>query len=162
DIPDAPALEDVQADVEAPPDPDGVIATLQTVNLFRHMGPAQLQKLARATQRHVYEAGATVIRQGDEGLCLYSIISGQAIVVRTSTRDGSEQELAHLGSGDFFGEMALFDAQARSATVRAVTNLECLLLSRWTVTDAVRGDPDVAMAVLEAMSQRLRNVDRMI
>lgn len=142
-------------------DPE-IVTALQRMTLFKHMSGEQMCALASAAQRRSYLAGQTVIRQGDEGLCMYSIVSGEAEVVRTSSHDKSEQRLARLGPGDFFGELALFDSLPRSATVRAISPLSCLILSRWTITDAVRRDGDVALTLLQALSHRLRSAERLL
>ena len=64
----------------------------------------------------VYKHGDVIVRQGDLADCMYVVQSGEVEVVQAT--DGGEQRLALLGSGDFFGEMAMFEKEVRSATVR--------------------------------------------
>jgi len=114
------------------------------------------QQLARALEKMVarrFAAGDCVIREGEPGDVLYLITDGQ---VEVETRDdvGDRLPLAVLGAGDFFGEVALLTALPRTATVKAVTELETLELSREALV-ALRAEyPDLERAL--AASQRAR------
>jgi NADH:ubiquinone reductase (H+-translocating) len=78
-----------------------------------------------ATQAH-YEPGETVFAEGDRGEALYMILAGQ---VEVEKRVGDEvQQIGTLGPGEYFGEMALLGSQSRSATTRAATALDLLVL----------------------------------
>jgi CRP-like cAMP-binding protein len=76
----------------------------------------------------LYRAGEVIFRQGDLGSCMYVIQSGKVEV--TVHRDETQYCLQTLGEGDFFGEMALFGNQVRSATVRAVSEVYALTLEK--------------------------------
>ena len=67
--------------------------------------------------------------------------------------------MGHLTEGDFFGEMALLDGFPRSASVRAVSECECLVLVRWDFLALVRTNPEVASAILPVLSRRLRECE---
>ena len=67
--------------------------------------------------------------------------------------------MGHLTEGDFFGEMALLDGFPRSASVRAVSECECLVLVRWDFLGLVRTNPEVASAILPVLSRRLRECE---
>jgi CRP-like cAMP-binding protein len=67
--------------------------------------------------------------------------------------------LATLGPGDFFGEMALFQGQARSATVRALEDTECLAMTGWDFRAELSTDAEITMAVLETVVRRLRELE---
>lgn len=112
--------------------------------------PAMREKLLSAGEEHVYEPGDTVIRQGERGADAFVILSGHARVVR----DG--RDLARLGSGQFFGEVAMLDGRTRTADVVAETRLRCIALSRETVKRALRSEPDLAWRVLEVLAGRIR------
>jgi CRP/FNR family cyclic AMP-dependent transcriptional regulator len=103
-----------------------------------------------------YANGETIFRQGDRGGEMYVIRSGKVEIVRS--KDGREVKLATLGTDDFFGEMALFDEEPRSGTARAsgVTTVEVVTKERFR--DSI--DDPLAWAMLTAMSQRIRQVDR--
>jgi len=105
----------------------------------------------------VYNDGEVIVRQGDEGHCMYVIQAGEVEVVREG--DGAEIALAVLGAGDVFGEMALFDREARSATVRAKGEARVLTLDKRTFLRRVHEDPSVAFRILQRMSHRIRQLN---
>jgi flavin-dependent dehydrogenase len=104
-----------------------------------------------------YRAGEVIVRQGEIGDSMYVIQSGQAEVIQS--KDGKEVRLATLGEKDIFGEMALFHKEARSATVRALTNVRALTVDRHIFLRRVHEDPSFVFGVLSKMSQRIRNLD---
>ena len=112
--------------------------------------PAMRDRLLSAGEKHVFESGETVIRQGERGEDAFVIVSGFARVVR----DG--RDVARLGAGQFFGEVAMLDGRPRTADVVAETRLRCIALSRETVKRALRDEPDLAWRVLEVLAGRIR------
>ncbi|MBI2348852.1 MAG: cyclic nucleotide-binding domain-containing protein [Deltaproteobacteria bacterium] len=108
----------------------------------------------------VYQAGETIVRQGEPGQCMYVIQSGQVVVVQEKAQ--SEVPLAVLNKGDFFGEMALFEREARSATVRALQDSRVLTVDRKTFLRRIQEDPSIAFRLVEAMSRRIRELDQEI
>jgi CRP/FNR family transcriptional regulator len=88
---------------------------------------------------------------------MYVIQAGEVEVVREG--DGAEIALAVLGAGDVFGEMALFDREARSATVRAKGEARVLTLDKRTFLRRVHEDPSVAFRILQRMSHRIRQLN---
>jgi flavin reductase (DIM6/NTAB) family NADH-FMN oxidoreductase RutF len=112
--------------------------------------PAMREKLLSAGEEHVFEAGETVIRQGERGRDAFVILGGFARVVR----DG--RDVARLGAGQFFGEVAMLDGRPRTADVIAETGLRCIALSRDTVKRALSAEPDLAWRVLEVLAGRIR------
>jgi flavin reductase (DIM6/NTAB) family NADH-FMN oxidoreductase RutF len=112
--------------------------------------PAMREKLLSAGEEHEYAEGDTVIRQGERGADAFVILSGRARVVR----DGLE--VARLGAGQFFGEVAMFDGRTRTADVVAESQLRCIALSRATVQRALRSEPDLSWRILEVLAGRIR------
>ena len=108
----------------------------------------------------LYQAGETIVRQGEPGQCMYVIQSGQVVVVQEKGQ--SEVPLAVLNKGDFFGEMALFEREARSATVRALTDSRVLTVDRKTFLRRIQEDPSIAFRIVEGMSRRIRELDQEI
>ena len=108
----------------------------------------------------LYQAGETIVRQGEPGQCMYVIQSGQVVVVQEKAQ--SEVPLAVLNKGDFFGEMALFEREARSATVRALTDSRVLTVDRKTFLRRIQEDPSIAFRIVEGMSRRIRELDQEI
>jgi CRP/FNR family cyclic AMP-dependent transcriptional regulator len=130
------------------------VAALAAVPLFAQVGKADLEKLAAtAVERH-FAAGATVVKEGERGVAMFVIVSGNAEAVK-----GDSTKLAEYGPGGFFGEMALFESFPRSATVRATSDLECLALTEWDFQSEVRSNPAVALQLLKAIARRLRDTN---
>src|SRR5262245_29747719 len=112
--------------------------------------PAMRERLLSAGDEHTYAAGDTVITQGDRSAEAYVILGGRARVVR----DG--RDVASLGPGQFFGEVAMLDGRPRTADVVAESPLRAIALSRDTVRRALRSEPDLAWRVLEVLAGRIR------
>jgi CRP/FNR family cyclic AMP-dependent transcriptional regulator len=101
--------------------------------------------------------GAIIVRQGDVGNCMYVIQQGQVeVLLRKGDADVC---VAVLGEGDFFGEMALFDQEVRSATVRARGEVRLLTLEKRTFLRRIHEDPSLAFRILEKMSRRVRELN---
>lgn len=104
-----------------------------------------------------YPDGVVICRQGEPGDRMYVIQAGRAAVLRDE--GGVEVAVAELTAGDIFGEMAIFDRQPRSATVRAKGTARVLTLDKRAFMRQVHEDPSLAYRILEAMSQRIRRLD---
>ena len=105
----------------------------------------------------VYRAGEIIVRQGDVGDCMYVIQSGKVEVVQES--EGRELRMAELGEGDFFGEMALFEKEVRSATVRPVGEVRVLSVDKRLFLRKIHDDPSLAFRIMERMSRRIRDLN---
>lgn len=98
------------------------------------------------------------MRQGEAGNCMYVVQSGRVEVVQRT--EGSDQHLAFLETGDFFGEMSIFDKEIRSATVRAHGGeARILKVDRKTLLRRIREDPLLAVNLLQTMSKRIRDLN---
>jgi len=104
-----------------------------------------------------YADGAVICHQGEPGDRMYVIQSGRATVLREE--GGVEVAVGELKSGDVFGEMAIFDRQPRSATVRAKGVARVLTLDKRAFLRQVHEDPSLAYRILESMSLRIRRLD---
>jgi CRP-like cAMP-binding protein len=91
-------------------------------------------------------------RQGTEGHWLYMIIEGE-VSVRIA-KDGIEREVARLRAGNFFGEMSLLTGAPRSATVVALTDVECYRLDKAAFEDILRARPEIAEGVAAILAKR--------
>jgi len=105
----------------------------------------------------VYKDGDVIVRQGDLADCMYVVQSGEVEVVQATS--GGEQRLALLGSGDFFGEMAVFEKEVRSATVRAHGEARALKVDKKTLLRRIKEDPLLAVNLLQTMSHRIRELN---
>ncbi len=104
----------------------------------------------------VYNDGEDIVRQGEEGECRYVIQSGRVQVIRE--QEGKELALAEMGEGDFFGEMATFQRQRRSSTVRAIGEVRVLTVDKRTLLQRIEADPSLAFRMIETLSHRLREL----
>lgn len=105
----------------------------------------------------LYRAGDSIVRQGEKGSHMFVMQRGKAEVVRES--DGHETRLGVLGPGDVFGEMAVFEHEVRSATIRALEESRVLTVDRRTFLRRVQEDPSLAFHILRSLSHRVRQLD---
>lgn len=105
----------------------------------------------------LYAPGEPIVRQGEVGDCMYVVQSGEVEVVQGTA--GSEQHLAVLKSGDFFGEMSLFEHEVRSATVRARGEARVLKVDKRTLMRRMTEDPLLAFNLLQTLSHRIRKLN---
>ncbi len=104
-----------------------------------------------------YLDGETIIRQGEMGDCMYVVQSGRVEVVQVS--EHGRQHLAFLESGDFFGEMSVFEKEVRSATVQSSGESCVLKVDKKTLLRRIREDPLLAVNLLQTMSHRIRDLN---
>jgi CRP/FNR family transcriptional regulator, cyclic AMP receptor protein len=133
---------------------ESVLRMLEKVPIFSGLTDRQLGRLARDAKVAPFEAGATVVKQGDKGVGLYLVLEGRV----EARRKG--RKLAALGPGQFFGEMALFDDQPRSADVIATEATRCLVLSKWEFWGFAMGEPKMLRSMLEELAHRLGETNR--
>jgi CRP-like cAMP-binding protein len=120
------------------------IDELKRVPLFSSLSQRQLKRLARDFKEREFRPGTSMVRQGQmSGANLFVIAEGEASV----TVDGTE--IAKLGPGDHFGELALIGERVRLATVTAETPLRCLVIASWDFRKFVTGNPDVSWKLLQ-------------
>ena len=104
-----------------------------------------------------YRDGEIIIRQGEMGDCMYVVQSGQVEVVQSS--EHGKQHLAFLETGDFFGEMSVFEKEVRSATVQSSGEARVLKVDKKTLLRRIREDPLLAVNLLQTMSHRIRDLN---
>lgn len=96
--------------------------------------------------------------EGDEANSMYVIRKGKVKI--TKNVHGVMVKIAELGRGDYFGEMALLDGVARSASALADTRVELEEYDRQGLAELIAAQPEFAFTMLRAMSRRLRQVDK--
>lgn len=129
--------------------------------LFSDLKGDLLDTLARSAKVRGFAPGELLVKEGEDATTFYVLCEGQAEVVKR-LGEGGEQVIGHLGEGDFFGEMALLDGFPRVASVRAVSDCECLVLARWDFLALVRSSPEVALGILPVLSRRLRECEEQL
>jgi diguanylate cyclase (GGDEF)-like protein len=133
---------------------------LTRVSLFHALAPEDIQHIAEAAEPVEFQPGENIVEVGDAGTSLFIVVDGSVQVLYPG-RD-QEVELALLGAGDFFGEMALLNAKPRSATVRARTHVRAIKLEQVAFQRLVHASPTVAIQIMEILSLRIRTADEQI
>ena len=135
-----------------------VVDELRAVRLFAGLSQRQLRQLGRLVKERSYRPGVTVVEEGTmSGVGFFILAEGEASV----SVDG--EEVARLGPGDHFGELALINEDARTASVIAITRLRCHVIPFWDFRKFARDNPDVAWRLLQhvaalLVAERTRNV----
>ena len=131
---------------------------LRQVWLFSGLDEQQLEAVSSFTFQKSFGPGELIVEEGRTGNGMYAIISGNVEAVKAL---GTEQErvLNRLGSGEVFGEMALLGEWPRTATVRAVDEVECLGIDRWVFLTQLERHPQVGIRLLQVLAQKLRDSD---
>ena len=104
----------------------------------------------------LYQDGEIIICQGEVGNCMFVIQEGKVEVLIES--DGKQVQIAVRGQGDFIGEMAIFERDVRSATVRAVGSARVLTIDKRNFLRRISEDPSLAFRMVENMSHRIREL----
>ena len=137
------------------------IDALRSVPLFASLDDEALHQLRRQIELQDIKSNSTIFRAGDSGDSLCLIESGR-VRVSVVDEEGQLVVLAELGAGDFFGEMALIDGKPRSADATVIEDARLAVLSRKDFLTFVRGNPDVAIEMISAVSHRLRRTDELL
>jgi CRP/FNR family transcriptional regulator, cyclic AMP receptor protein len=126
---------------------------IRRVPLFAELSDDELAQVARLFKQRTFAPGETVAKEGSGGAAFYLIQSGTANV----TVAGRERPA--LGPGDYFGEIALIDEGARSATITAVEELDCYGLTFWDFRPLVQENAAICWKLLQFMVGRLRTAE---
>jgi CRP-like cAMP-binding protein len=129
--------------------------TLTRVPLFAKLDGRHLDKLADMSVPKSFPKDTLLIKEGTVGLGMFVITSGRVEVYKG---EGENRiTLTVLESGSIVGEMALIDDQFRSANVRALEPTDCLLVSRDAFNTLIRQEPEIAMAIMVVLGERIRS-----
>lgn len=129
---------------------------LKKVPFFRTLGKEGIDFIVERLKFKPYEANETICKIGDPGDQMYIIISGKVKVVVYDQETGDETVIAYLGSGDYFGEMALLTGEPRSASVITTEPSEMFILYKNDFDVIVERFPSITLSMGKIMSQRLR------
>jgi CRP/FNR family transcriptional regulator len=136
------------------PDPSDLLAR---VPLLHHLAPLPREAVVRAGTPRRLRRGEVLFREGDRAEAMYALLSGVVKLVRTGD-DGRETMLHLVHPGESFAEAALFGDEGYPATAQAVEPGEVWCLSRVRLLDLVRASPDLALALLAAVSRWTRRL----
>jgi uncharacterized membrane protein len=134
---------------------------LRSVPLFASLDNESARELRDLLTISDVSAGSDLFKHGDKGDAMYLIETGRVrIHVEDST--GQDVTLIELGGGDFFGEMAILDGKPRSADATVIETARLAILDRDDFITFVRRNPDVSLAMLSAITDRLRQTDDLL
>lgn len=134
------------------------MALLASVPVFATLGEEELAEVAAVTVPRTFHSGEIVFREGDRSDTCYIVRFGRARAVREHT-DGRIITLATFSAGDFFGELAIFDDETRSATIEALEDTEAAAILGGDMRRLLRAHPDIAVKLLGALGRRLRETN---
>jgi len=134
---------------------------LENIDLFKGISRTDLNSLAQSVIRHQYRAGQLIFNYGDAGSSMYIVVSGD-VNIHIPGEESRRLSLKDISSGEHFGEVALFDNHPRSASALATTTVEVLELTRETLLEFIKRQPDVAITLLQTLSSRLRQTDALL
>lgn len=124
-------------------------------NLFRGLARPTLERIAALGHRRVYEAGAVIFMRGDPGDSLCGVVSGR-VRISASRPGGKEVFLNIIAPGDSFGEIALLDGKARTATATAIVRTELSVIQRDQFLDLLDSEPQLARHLIQLLCARVR------
>ena len=129
--------------------------TLAKVELFADLKRDDLARIAKSTLTRDFKKGDVIVKENEIGVAFYVIASGSVEVVK-GLETANEQVIGTLSAGTFFGEMALFDNHVRSASVRAATDCQCLVITKWDFNAEMAQNSHIAIAMLAVLARRIR------
>ncbi len=133
---------------------NGVVTQLADLALFADLSWPAIERIAHTFDEEAFEPGRRVLRQGLSGSALYIVLEG------TATVHVAEVRVAHLGRGDFFGEISVLIGEPPSADVLAETLLRCLVVPGTMLESFLLEHPPVMLRMLKAEARRVREANR--
>ena len=122
---------------------------IRGIDLFSEVSDRDLKVIATSLKRRAYAPGDNIVSEGEGGVGFFFVESGEVGV----TKDGERR--ATLGTGDYFGEIALLAGADRTATVFAESDVVCWGMPAWSFRPLVREQPSVTVKLLERMARQL-------
>ena len=125
------------------------VELIKRVPLFSHCSKKELGLIAQLADEIDLPEGKTLMREGDRGREFFVLVEGTADVRR------GKRKLSTLGSGDFFGEIALVSQRTRTATVTTASPVRTLVVTEQSFRSLLDRAPDVQRKVLQALADRV-------
>lgn len=139
---------------------------LRSKALFGGLSDSSLDKIISFLKTERFKKGTAVMREKEIGDKMYLITEGKVGILKYSIKDRKDEQITTLGGGDSFGEMELIDIQPRTATVRALTDLQTVSLSNHDLLKLSHEDLEAFSIILiniaRIISRRLRKTDEML
>jgi CRP/FNR family transcriptional regulator, cyclic AMP receptor protein len=136
------------------PSGDETARLLARTEVFSGLEERELSEVAQVAVPRSWERGEVIFREGDEGDTCYLLRSG-AVMLTRQHQDGRTIALAELRAGGMFGELAMFRGERRSATAEAIEPTSAVALLARDVQRLIKRNPDIALKLLAAISDRV-------
>jgi small-conductance mechanosensitive channel/CRP-like cAMP-binding protein len=130
------------------------LTALRAVDFLAALPATELEKLSRSAEAHLYAEGEVIVRKGDTADDMYIVRTGQVSVMMTNGNGAQKREVAKLGAGKFFGEMALMTGEPRTADVVAKTDAELLVITHGAFQATLAAHPELAETVSRVIAER--------
>ena len=137
-----------------------IVDLLEKNEIFSILSKSQILQIADTSSVHRYGEGEIIVAEGDTGDSLFMLINGQALV-RKTTDNSIDLEVAELSRGDIFGEMTLFTGSPRSATVRSHSEVEVLEVHRAVMAELIEQEPILLERLGQMMSNRQTQLENL-
>ncbi len=138
---------------ERPTDVESRLRTLRGAEFFDALPAATLEQLAEVVAERTYEAGELIVRQGDTGTELFVVSCGEVAVL--VEREGeAPHQLARLGPGRVFGEVAAMTGERRMATIEALRNTSLLVVGQGDFQSVTQDSPELAARISQVLTER--------
>lgn len=133
------------------------IEFLKSVPIFSELADETLSQLSQSGSVQSFTKESIILSEKEAGSALFIIISGKVKISRISSEDSDKEViLSILNPSDFFGEMSLLDGMDRSATATAMDDSKIFIIQRNDFLQLLNDHPDVSIALLQELTQRLR------
>lgn len=142
-------------------DGENAARLLKRVPLFEDLSREELMRISRVAVPRRFPEGTRVFHEGDESDSCYVVRSGELRVTRQHS-DGRAIALATLGPGDMFGELAMLDGEARSASVETLSDVALLALSAADMRGLLAKNPQITVKLVITLTRRLRAANERI
>jgi CRP/FNR family transcriptional regulator, cyclic AMP receptor protein len=141
--------------------PNDTVELLGRVPLFAELSQKELEQVVSVAIPRSFPKGVRVFHEGDDSDACYIVRSGDLRVTREHS-DGRAIALATLSSGDFFGELAMLDGGARSASVETLSDAELLALPAIDMRRVIAAHGEIAAKLIVALTRRLRETNERV
>ena len=130
------------------------VDVLHGIPLFAPLSKRHVKRIANLARPRRFAASSPIVRKGQRGETFFVILDGEATLSLPGGRSVT------LGTGDFFGELALLDGGPRTATILAKTSVLTMAIARRSFLKLAKGDSELALGLLKVMAERLREADQ--
>ena len=129
------------------------VSVLRRIPLFAHINAQKLKLLAFTSERIVFEPGHTLFLQGEEGDAAYVIIDGKADVLVDASQ--GPVSVAHMERNAIVGEVAILCDVPRTATIKAITRLDTLRITKAQFLQLLTEFPELSIEIMKILAMRL-------